>query len=299
MKISPRQIEALGQDMAGRFREDLHAHFSDYFSVRRAVLGQDGAFAFVDAAMAAAAERGFRGRAEIRAYLDALALLGSGFPEDPLLAEIARELDPARARAMLREQDGLEPEPAPEPDPGDADAGAEDDPYRPDPVDMLDDMHEAAWEWLDRTCGEDFTAFYAAAERLDALLGRPELLTERPIVDLCRGIWPEKVAAVSDDRLKTFLTLAARRAHADGVEAMPGVAIAALTCFVFGLDALHDPLLGLDGAPLRRGWEDAAGPARAAALSDAVRRYARRLVQEARAERDAAQAAAGRSAAHG
>jgi hypothetical protein len=303
MKISPQQIDALGGYMAERFKRDLLTHAQAYFPTVAAVVGESGLSAFLDAAIARAKARGFTGRAEIRAYADAMALLGAEFEADPILIDIAQELDADRARAMLREQDGLDDrdanpnaadaaDDADDADDADQDGGpdgipvdpAESDPYAPDPLDMLDDMHATAWVWLDRVAQDDYAAVYKAVARLAHLLERAEGVDARTVTELCERIYPEKFAATPEDRLKAFLNAAAGRAQQDGITDLPGMIAYALIGFVGGLGAPRDPLVAVDGVQILRAIDGETGSARGVALGRAFCVYAARLLHAARAQ---------------
>lgn len=271
MRISAEQMACFQTAAERSFKVSLLPHAEAYFPTVHDVCGDEAMGVCIDRAVDSARDHGFHGRAGVRTWFDMAMLLGADFDSDPLLAFLRPHLDWDAARERLKARDPDAPE-------GIIGGGDE-----PDPIDMLDALHADAWDWIDRTAGENYVNLYRALTRLAALLSREDLtLPDDPagLIAACARIFPEKAEASQDAAMKAFLTATAIRAAKDGFAPGDGRAIYILRCFVGGVGAFHDPAFAIDGRTCADLPAD--GPARIEAHRLFVIDYARRLTDAAR-----------------
>lgn len=271
MRISTDQMARFQSAAERTYKDSLLPHAEAYFPTVYDVCGPDGMAVCIDSAVGRARAAGFHGRASVRTWFDMAMLLGADFDADPLLAFLQPHLDWDAAREALKNRDPDRPE-------GIVGGGDE-----PDPIDMLDALHADAWDWIDRTAGDNYGNLYRALARLAALLGRDDVaLPDDPagLIKACARIFPEKAEAAEDAAMKAFLTAAAIRAAADGFAPGDGRSIYILRCFVGGIGAFHDPAYAVDGRTCADLPPE--GQARIDAHRLFIIDYARRLIDAAR-----------------
>lgn len=239
MRIHGPQIVHMGAVGEAAFKKSLPDHVREYFPTVADVCGPAGIERIVDAAMNAAHERGFVGRASARSYLDMALLLGADFATDPLLGFAAPHLDWARAREALRVARGDDPA---------WPRGVVADDDEPDPIDMLEGLYNDAWKWLDMVAGDNFVHLYKALVRLRRMLDAPPAIAPddaAALAALCETVYPEKAEGASPAAMTAFFAETGRRARLDGVGAGAGVAVYAAHCFIGGVGAFRDPAFAI------------------------------------------------------
>jgi hypothetical protein len=269
MQFSEAQLDGLKGTSEAAFLASLQPHALAYFPTVHETCGPDGIAQCGEIAVKQAAAHGFTGRACVRTWFDMQMLLGAEFASDPLLAFLHPLLDWDAARQALAQRDPEWP------------VGIVTDSDEPDPVDMLDAVHALAWEWIDRTAGDNYRNLYKALVRLRTVLGREQLyLPDEPegLIAAFGFLFPEKTAVVSDRALDAFLAQAARRAAEDGFAAGDGRSLYILQAFIGGIGAYRDPAFTIDG----RLPATVIAPGDAAAHRAFVTAYIVRLVDAAR-----------------
>jgi hypothetical protein len=222
----------------------------------------------------------------LRCWFETALLLGLEFDEDPAFAAFAHcyDKDVARAR-LLPPEDGSVP------------VGAVSGDGEPNDIDMMDDLHDACWGYLDAAVGEDFAELYRGLARARATLklgddGTAPIERIRTLDDmkaLCERVQAPKVEALGPEAQHEMLTEAARRAAADGFEGHAR-AIYVLGVFVGGIGFLRDPGLGVDGRTIEERLPpiSAGAEARGEGLARETSEVARRMIDAARAGAGAA-----------
>jgi hypothetical protein len=262
------QLSRLEDKVNEQFKSSLELHVHEFFEPVAITAGEAGVRIIVDACMQRAVERGFVGRASIQSYLDLALLLGLDFQADPALKEIAAHLDFEKTQEANTPKD-LE-----------ALKHLDETAFEPDPIEMLDKAYDAAWDWLDRTVGEDFQNLYKALARLRSILSDLESAGEEPLA-LAKKIFPEKAEALQSDALDAAFQDYASRAVADEIRPK-GVLAYQLMCFVGGAGVFADPAFSVSGTHFAAGLTKNSSGLGAEELSKAASTYIDALLVSAR-----------------
>jgi hypothetical protein len=203
------------------FEREIAAYLKRYFPLEAACADLDR---WISTGLDRAAEYGFLAYDESAQFLGLMAMLGSGFDEDPQIPWVA---------AMISSQNGT-------------------------PMDRITDVYDKAIEYLDAIGGPNGFRFVRATRRLKkqdmTVLNRlhPRAVPDK-IQELLTRIYPEKERAIGERALKQLVRSAIQRTEVDGKKSAQSALIHAVHMYYFGSDFHKDPCYPWAGEILSNG----------------------------------------------
>ena len=236
LTLRQEQYQCFAADELSRFKATLSEHLLETFPLQTSMADAEALSAYVDLVIHQARDAGIDTQASVQSFADHMIVLGSGFYENPLYAEIT---------TPLRDPDLISP------------------------VQRMDLVYDRAWDYLERTRGRDGKDLVKAMGRLRAMLSlRHERWTDDfdELYANVKRIFPQKAASHDRRTLAAFFKATLERAGMDGFTKRTGRALYVCIAFLTGIGFFHDPLVRAGAAPQAAALERETDPRQRVAL---------------------------------